>query len=236
MLKGEIMAIYAIGDLHLSFSSNKPMDIFGDHWTEHASKIKQSWCENVKESDVVLIPGDISWALTLEDAKEDLDFIRTLPGRKIMIRGNHDYWWSTLSKMKSMYDDLDFIQNNYIGLDDYAICGTRGWVSPNDSKFTDHDLKIYTRELHRLKLSLESAVKDGYNQCIVMLHYPPTNDKKEESKIQTLLEEYPVKIVVYGHLHTKHCWHLGLQGEKNGIDYHLVASDYLNFEIKEIKP
>lgn len=229
------MAIYAIADLHLSFSTDKPMDIFGDQWTDHAEKIKTHWLEKVNSEDTVLIPGDISWALTLEEAKIDLEWLHHLPGKKILIRGNHDYWWSTLKKMKSLYDDIDFVHNSYSVAEGYAICGTRGWVIPNDSSFTEQDAKIYKREIHRMKLSLETAVKDGYTQCIVMLHYPPTNDKKEMSEMQELLSNYPVKHVVYGHLHTKHCWRLSLNGTHDDIEYHMVSSDYLNFDLKDLK-
>lgn len=228
------MAIYSIGDLHLSFSTDKPMDIFGDLWADHAEKIRANWLKKVKAEDTVLLPGDTSWALTLEEAKVDLAWLHDLPGKKILIRGNHDYWWSTLNKMKNLFEDIDFVHNSYTPAQGYAICGSRGWITPNDSSFTDHDSKIYKRELNRMKLSLESAVKDGYNQCIVMLHYPPTNDKKEVSEMQALLAEYPVKHVVYGHLHTKHCWHLSLDGYHDGICYHMVSSDYLNFDLKAL--
>jgi len=229
------MAIYAIGDLHLSFSTDKPMDVFGDLWENHADKIKDAWLERVKAEDTVLLVGDTSWALSLEDAKVDLAWIHDLPGQKILIRGNHDYWWATINKMKDMFDDIAFIHNNFVGLDDYAICGSRGWVTPNDSNFTAHDEKIYKRELHRMKLSLDAAVKAGHDRIIVMLHYPPTNDKKEWSDMQALLEGYPVKHVVYGHLHTKYCWQLSLEGKHGPIDYHMVACDYLNFILKKIE-
>lgn len=228
------MTIYAIGDLHLSFSVNKPMDVFGERWTDYTDKIKAAWLEHIQEDDIVLLPGDTSWGINLEEAKEDFIWLDALPGRKILCRGNHDYWWSTLAKMTPLYESISFIHNSYIAIEDWAICGSRGWISPNDASFTEQDEKIYQRELNRLELSLSKAQKDGYDQLIVMLHYPPTNDKKEYSEIQALLECFPVKHVVYGHLHTKYCWHLSLQGPVNAIEYHMVSSDCLNFVPKRI--
>lgn len=228
------MAIYAIGDLHLSISVDKPMDVFGDRWVDYMNKIKSNWLEFIREEDTVLIPGDTCWAISLEEAKEDLAWLDALPGKKIISRGNHDYWWETLRKMNPLFESISFIHNSFIPIEDYAICGTRGWISPNDASFSEQDEKIYEREQHRLKLSLEQAIKAGYDKIIVMLHYPPTNDRKEYSKIQMILENHQVKQVVYGHLHTKHCWHLSLNGLVNDISYHLVASDYLNFVPKKI--
>lgn len=228
------MAIYAIGDLHLSISVDKPMDVFGDRWVDYMTKIKVNWLKTIKEDDTVLIPGDTCWAISLTEAKEDLAWLDALPGKKIISRGNHDYWWETLKKMTPLFKSISFIHNNFIEVDGYAICGTRGWISPNDSNFTGQDEKLYEREQHRLKLSLDQAIKFSYDQIIVMLHYPPTNDRKDYSKMQMILENHHVAHVVYGHLHTKHCWHLSLNGEVNGIDYHLVSSDYLNFVPKKI--
>lgn len=226
--------IYAIGDLHLSISVDKPMDVFGDNWTDYMTKIKEAWLELITEEDTVLIPGDTCWAISLEQAKEDLAWIDALPGRKIITRGNHDYWWETLTKMNPMFDSITFLHNTYTPVDDLAICGSRGWISPNDDSFTEKDDKIYKRECHRLKLSLDKALADGYKKILVMLHYPPTNDKKEASPIQKILEDYQVLDVVYGHLHTKYCWNLSLQGQVNNVRYHLVSSDYLRFIPKRI--
>lgn len=228
------MALYAIGDLHLSFSVNKPMDIFGDIWQDYENKIKQNWLELVKEEDVVLIPGDISWASKLEEAKVDLEWIDQLPGKKMMIRGNHDYWWGTLAKMNPLFESISFIQNNYLTYKDTAICGTRGWLSPNEIKFDDKDQKIYKRELGRLRLSLESAKKDGYEDIVVMIHFPPTNDKWETSGFTQLFEEFKVRKVVYGHLHTVESFKVGLQGIYNGTEYVLTSCDYLEFVPKKV--
>jgi len=228
------VAIFAIGDLHLSGYSNKPMDIFGEHWTEHDKKIMESWQKNVKDEDAVLIPGDISWAMTLEDAKIDLNWIADLPGQKYLIRGNHDYWWGSLTKLNSLFDSMHFIQNNFFTYNQYAICGTRGWNCPNHYKFTEHDGKIFTREVNRLELSLKAAKEKGYEDIIVMLHYPPTNDKLEPSLFTEMLEKYKVKQVVYGHLHGETSYDAGLKGEYNGVYYNLVSCDYAGFHMVRI--
>ena len=229
------MSLFAIGDLHLSFAREKPMDIFGDNWKDHAKKVEKYWRESITLEDTVLIPGDISWALELEDAKPDLDFLNELPGKKIFISGNHDYWWCSTSKVQSRYPEMKFLRNEHTFYEDYAICGSRGWVCPNDSHFTEHDRKIYNREQIRLKLSLESALRRGANKIILMMHYPPTNDKKEVSGFQEVFENYPIETVVYGHLHGSASFGAGLQGKVNGIEYHLVSSDYLDFHPKKIR-
>lgn len=223
------MALFVIGDLHLSLSCDKPMNVFGQQWQDHHKKIEASWKNNISSEDTVLIPGDISWAMTLEEAKVDLDWIDQLPGRKILLKGNHDYWWGSINKLNSLYQGMDFMQNNYFLYEDMAICGTRGWVCPNDNKFTEHDKKIYDRELNRLKLSLDQAVKNNHDSIIVMTHYPPTNDKKEPSDFTNLYEFYGVKRVFYGHLHGKESFEIGLKGMINGVEYSLVSSDYLDF-------
>ncbi len=227
------MALFAIGDLHLSFSTDKPMDIFGSNWNNYEAKIKENWIKNISEEDTILIPGDISWAMRLEQAKVDLDWIHALPGHKILLRGNHDYWWSSLSKMQNLYDDLDFLQNNYYEyVSDgkvYAICGTRGWLSPNQNKFDNDDQRIYDRELLRLQLSLDAAKKAGYTNYIVMTHYPPTNDTQEASGFIEIYEAYGVEKVLYGHLHTLASFGSGLKGVYNDVDYALTSCDYLEF-------
>ncbi len=224
------MALFAIADLHLSFSTDKPMDIFGDHWANYEEKIKESWMANIGQEDTVLIPGDISWAIRMDQAKADLDWIHDLPGHKILLRGNHDYWWTSLTKMQPLYPDIDFLQNNFYTYKDYAICGTRGWMSPNPTKFDDQDEKIHARELIRLKLSLDQAKKAGHDKIIVMTHYPPTNDRLDHSAFMDVYEEYGVERVIYGHLHTKSSFKTGLQGLVNGVLYQLTSCDFLGFE------
>ncbi|MCT4604827.1 MAG: metallophosphoesterase [Marinisporobacter sp.] len=228
------MGIYAIGDLHLSLGVDKPMDIFGEQWINHHEKIRQNWLEIIKDHDLVLIPGDTSWAMNMKDAMIDLEWIQTLPGQKIFIRGNHDYWWSAVTKMNKLFENMNFLQNNYYTYEKYAICGTRGWICPNDYKFTDHDEKIYEREVHRLRLSIDGAIKDGYSDLLVMTHYPPTNDRLEPSEFTKIYEEYGVKKVIYGHLHGKDSFEGGLQGERNDVLYYLTSCDALDFKPSKI--
>ena len=223
------MALYGIADLHLSFEADKPMNIFGENWADHEEKIKENWLKKIKDKDTVLIPGDISWAMKLQEAMTDLRWINSLPGRKILLRGNHDYWWSSISKMNNLFDNMFFLQNNYYMYKDYALCGTRGWTCPNDVKFDDHDKKIYDREIHRLRLSLESAKKDGFKKYIVMTHYPPTNEKFEKSGFVDIYEEYKVERVIYGHLHGKDSFKMGLKGIYNNVEYILLSCDFVNF-------
>ena len=195
------MGLYAIGDLHFSTENPKPMNIFGDNWDNHEKKIVDNWSETVKDDDTVLVLGDTSWAMNLNEAKSDLDIIESLPGKKIFIKGNHDYWWSSLSKINAVYesDDMNFIQNGYFTYGDYAICGSRGWLCPNEVKFDSNDMKIYRREVLRLEMSIQSAIQNGCNNIIVITHYPPTNDQLEESEFTKLYEKYNVTKVIYGH-------------------------------------
>ncbi len=226
------MKIYAIGDLHLSSNSNKPMDIFG--WHDHKDKIFEDWKSKVKEEDLVLLAGDTSWALYLDEAKQDLDEIANLPGIKVLIKGNHDYWWSTINKMNKLYDNMFFLHNNVYVFGDYVICGTRGWLCPNETKFTKDDLKIYERESMRFKNSLDKAKEYDGKTIIAMLHYPPTNELYEKSLFTELIIEYNVDKVIYGHLHGSEFFSTGLQGIVNEIEYSLVSCDYLNFKLKEL--
>jgi len=223
------MALFAISDLHLALSGDKPMDVFGEQWYKHEEKIKDNWIGKVKAEDTVLISGDISWSMKMEEGLADLQWIHELPGTKILIRGNHDYWWTSITKLNGLYEDMKFIQNNFFTYEDYAICGTRGWTCPGGEKFTEHDKKIYSREQIRLKLSLDEAKKAGYEKLIVMLHYPATNDKFEDSEITEIIKEYGVEKVIYGHLHG---YSLGkvLKGERDGTEYILTSCDYINFD------
>lgn len=230
------MRLFAIGDLHLSTVSDKPMNIFGDNWKNHDEKIFDDWKKKVRDEDVILIVGDISWATKLSDAKYDLDLISSLPGKKYFIRGNHDYWWSTATALNKLYDEnMVFMNTNFEIYKNYAICGTRGWLCPNDVVFEEKDEAIYNREAHRLKISLESAKKAGYENFIVMLHYPPTNDKFEDSLFMEVLREYKPKHVIYGHLHGEESFSFGIKGYVNGINFHLVSCDFLDFKLKEIE-
>ncbi|WP_066677072.1 metallophosphoesterase [Clostridium septicum] len=227
------MALYAISDLHLAFSTDKPMDIFGEKWYKHDEKIKKNWMDKVKEEDLVLIAGDISWSMKAEESKSDLDFIDSLPGKKIISRGNHDYWWQGITKLNKMYENTKFLQNNFYTYKDYAICGSRAWICPGTDRFTEKDKKIYERELIRLKLSLDSAKNSGYTKFIVMIHYPPTNEKHEDSAFTELFKEYGVDKVIYGHLHGPSLGNV-INGERDGVEYIMTSCDYINFDPKLI--
>lgn len=226
------MALYAISDLHLSFYKDKPMDIFDKVWKNHPFNIKNNWQNIIKNDDTVLIPGDISWAKNLEELKPDMEFIRKLNGKKVFLNGNHDYWWSSVSKMNEIYPEFIFLKNSCYIYNDIAVCGSRGWLCPNDTYFTEHDEKIYKRECMRLERSLKDAAK--YNRIILMMHFPPTNDKKENSDFVDIIKKYNIKDVIYGHLHGKESFNCSLLGVVEGVNYSLVSADYLNFIPKKI--
>lgn len=227
------MCLYAISDLHLALSGDKPMDIFGEQWLNHDEKIKKNWQEKIGTEDTVLIAGDISWSMKMEDGLKEIEWIHNLPGRKIIVKGNHDYWWNSISKLNNLYEDIRFIQNNFFVYEDYAICGTRGWTCPGGDNFSQHDQKIYDREIIRLKLSIENAKKAGYEKYIVMLHYPPVNDKYEESEFIKVIKEYGAQKVIYGHIHGP-ALNKVFEGMRDGIEYIVTSADYLNFNPKKI--
>lgn len=229
------MALYAISDLHLSLSGDKPMDVFSEEWKNHDVRIRENWLKKVKEEDTVLLAGDLSWSMKLQGGKEELDFVAGLPGRKIIIKGNHDYWWGSITKLNSMYDNMDFIQNNFFSYEDYAICGTRGWVIPGSSLFKEEDEKIFRREILRLKMSLDAAKKRGFQKFIVMIHYPPVNETFKDSEFTDIFEEFGVEKVIYGHLHGKSLQRV-MTGERNGVEYILTSCDYIGFDPVLIKP
>ncbi|MBE6013101.1 MAG: serine/threonine protein phosphatase [Lachnospiraceae bacterium] len=223
------MALYAIADLHLGFKHNKTMEIFGDHWIDYHIKIENHWRRLVKEEDTVIISGDVSWAMNMEDAEPDLAFIENLTGKKVIHSGNHDYWWDSTAKLNRAYKSIFFMKNDFYPCEGIALCGTRGWLCPNEKSFTPHDNKIYLRELGRLKISLDKALSAGFKEIIVSLHYPPTNSKKENSGFIDLIKEYDVKKVIYGHLHGSASYGASFRGEVDGVNYSLVSSDYLDF-------
>lgn len=222
------MALYAISDLHLAFDLDKPMDIFGSNWINHEEKIKKNWIELIKSDDTVLIAGDISWAMKETESINDLNWIDELPGKKIISRGNHDYWWGSIKKLNSLYQETKFLQNNFYSYNEYAICGTRGWICRGSDKFTKNDEKIYSRELIRLRLSLEAAKKAGFVKYIVMLHYPPTDETFDDSDFTKIFKEYKVDKVIYGHLHGSSLGRV-LNGVVDEIEYVMTSADYLNF-------
>lgn len=224
------MNLYAIGDLHLSFDERieKPMDIFGPRWKDHYRKLEENWREIVRENDAVIIPGDISWGLRLDEALADLEWVHNLPGKKILTKGNHDLWWMGVGKLNRLHDDMFFLQNTSIETaPGVYVCGSRGWVCPGTEGFSEHDEKIYKRELLRLEFSLKEAQKQNPKAIIAALHYPPTNDKMQGSGFTDLMERYGVKTCIYGHLHGKEAFKNGMQGVFNGVEYRLVSLDYL---------
>ena len=234
------MSIYVIGDLHLSFSANKPMDIFGINWENHAEKIKKNWISKVKENDTVILPGDFSWATYLEETYKDFEFLNNLPGKKILLKGNHDYWWTTVSKMKKFLKEkniknIDFLYNNAFLIEDKIITGTRGWINTWKSQ---ENYKILKRENERLKLSISKGInqfgKD--KEIITFIHYPPfykENLIPEEIDFSKTLKEYNIQKCYYAHLHGESHKDV-IEGKINGIDYKLISSDYLNFDLLQI--
>lgn len=222
------MKVFAIADLHLDGGAGKPMDVFGSHWAFHRERIFDAWQELVSPEDVVLIPGDICWAMYFEDAKADLLSISELNGTKLMIRGNHDYWWSSLTQMRDFLpDNTLLIQNDSVSLGGYTFCGSRGWLLPSDSEFKQSDKKIYERELIRLELSLKSGARSGL-PIICLLHFPPLNVSGEDTGFTELMDKYGVKLCAYGHLHGRSC-EKAFNGEKNGVAYKLCSADSLGF-------
>lgn len=238
------MKIFAIGDLHLSFGEmvEKPMDIFGGQWVGHTEKLYSEWNRLICPEDTVIICGDISWGLKLEEAMADFDWIHALPGRKLLFKGNHDLWWKAIGRLNGLYEDgtMKFIQNSCTIIETdgqsgkVAVCGTRGWICPGTEGFSDHDRKIYDREAARLKMSLEDAKKTGADTIVGVLHFPPTNDKQQKSAFTDLMTQYGVKTCVYGHLHGKEAFKNGMKGIYNGVEYKLVSLDYLEGRPVEI--
>ena len=224
------MAVFAIGDLHLPGGDNKPMDVFGAHWEGHFQRIQADWRGKVGEEDIVLIPGDISWAMQIKDALPDLQAIGGLPGKKVLLRGNHDYWWCGITKLREMLPSgMYAVQNDALQLGGVTICGTRGWTLPSAGG-PPEDEKIYARELQRMEMSLERARALGGERLIVMCHYPPLGEGGAATRLSRLLEAYRPDDVVYGHLHG-----LSLRGAVTGvvgdIRYHCVSCDGLGFRV-----
>ena len=231
--------LFAIADLHLSFSQEKPMGIFGDNWENHQEKLESNWKSAVSDEDIVFIPGDISWALKYEDALHDLEWIHNLTGTKVFLRGNHDLWWNSVSKLRELWPaDMKFIQNDCLEFQgtEYSmvLCGTRGWVTPQDKYYiAKNDEKIFNREVIRLRMSLEKAIETGTKNIVLGLHYPPTGGGKK-SEFTKLIEEYGIKTIIYGHLHGLEAYKKGIKGQIGNAEYHLVSADYLDFSPKLI--
>lgn len=223
------MALYAIGDLHLSFGADKSMDVFGGAWVGYLDKLREG-LSVIQPEDTIVLLGDLSWALDLDGAREDFAWIHQIPGRKIILKGNHDYWWSTAAKFNKFcqlngFSDLWILNNNHYEYDGYAICGTRGWFF-EEERGDAHDAKVFNRELIRLEASLKSA---GEKPKLVFLHYPPRYKGYTCDEILSLLNQYDVRQCFYGHLHgASHG--LAMEGQWDGITYRLLSADRLNFQ------
>ncbi len=228
------MSIYAISDLHLALSIDKPMDIFGARWANYMNKLEENWRSTVGEEDHVIVPGDISWATYLDQAYEDFRFIDRLPGKKIISKGNHDYWWTTKNKLdkfiiKNEFTSISFMQNNSYTIEDTAVCGTRGWNMPGEEGFNAEDTKIYQRELQRLELSLKDARVPEGGKLIAAMHFPIFNSKGVFSDFLDIMQKYNVQLCIYGHLHGA-AHRNAVEGMLNGIEFRLVAADYIGFK------
>ena len=234
------MAIYGIADLHLSFIEDKPMDIFGDNWENHAEKIKENWIKQVKEEDFVILPGDFSWAMYLNDAKLDFEYLNSLPGTKILLKGNHDYWWTTLTKMNEFikeneFNNIYFLYNNSYLIENKIIVGTRGWNILDE----ENDMKMIKRENARLELSIQDGLKKygEDKEIIALMHYPPINKnlilRKEENEFIKTLKKYNINKCYYGHLHGP-SHKDAIEGIIEGIDFKLISADYLDFKLVKI--
>ncbi len=233
------MSLFAIGDLHLSFGEgvDKPMDIYGGPWIRHTDRLQEQWEDLIGEDDVVLLPGDISWGMHLREAIADLLWIAGLPGKKVILKGNHDLWWTSLAKLNGIHESLFFLHNNCFEGPDYVIGGSRGWLCPGAKDFDESaDRKIYERELIRLDLSLsharraqERAESQGVaKQLIGALHFPPTNERKQPSGFTDAFEKGGAMRVIYAHLHGASAYANGLSGTHRGVEYTLCSFDRLN--------
>ena len=229
------MAIFTIGDLHLSFGESKPMDIFGENWTNHEEKIKQDWMSKVKEEDTVVHVGDFSWAMHLKDTIKDFEFLDSLSGKKILLKGNHEYWWTTVTNMKNFlkennFKNINFLQNNSYEIEDKVICGTRGWTLLDET--TENSKKMIAREAQRLELSIQ----DGLNKnkgIIVFMHYPPITKQNLNTEFMKILKKYDIKKCYYAHLHSKSIED-AVEGVVQGIEFKLVSADALDFKLLKI--
>lgn len=229
--------VFAIADLHLEGSQDKPMGIFGEHWDNHWEKIKQSWIENISDEDIIIISGDISWAMSLDDARTDIEELAQLPGHQIFIKGNHDYWWSSYTKVSNILSEKQhIIQNTAVKINDIIIAGSRGWQCPNSQEYKEKDEKIYKREAIRLELSLDEAAKltDDKSTLIVAMHFPPFAQDKESTLFTELIEKHSPACVIFGHIHSINMAKK-YEGQFNGIEYIMTACDYVDFTPLRIK-
>lgn len=228
------MKVYAISDLHLSTACDKPMNIFGGAWENYMRQIEEDWQNRVTDEDIVLVGGDISWAMTLSDALPDLNLIASFRGKKVFVKGNHDYWWSSISKLRENLPSGAYaLQNDAVRLGDVIICGSRGWTVPEGATASEHDAKLLSREILRMEMSLQAAAKLGDTAPVVLMHFPPFNVKRHSSGFTELFEKYGVQNVVYGHLHGS-LSRADLTVEKNGIRYYLTSCDLVSNRLVRI--
>jgi predicted phosphohydrolase len=230
------MKVFAISDLHLSINNPKPMDIFGPVWDGYLETIEQDWKEKVSQDDIVLIPGDISWAMRLAEAEADLNLLCGFEGNKFIIKGNHDYWWGSIGEVrKRLTNNTNAIQNDAFKVGNYIICGSRGWIIPDNGIREPQDEKIYKRELIRMELSLKTmdTLRTNGEKVVVMTHFPPFNSRVEDSEMVELFKKYNVDAVVYGHLHSYYKKQKKVL-EKDGIKYYLTSCDLVGNRLVEI--
>lgn len=230
------MAIYVIADLHLSFSQDKPMSIFGENWEGHSEKIKNNWISKVKPEDTVVLPGDFSWAMYLQDTYKDFEYLNSLPGKKLLLKGNHDYWWTTVTNMRNFLEEnklknIDFIYNNSYLVENKILTGTRGWNLLD----TENSSKMIKRESIRLQLAIEDGIKKygDDKEIIVFMHYPPISNTNKKSEFLKILKQYDIKRCYYGHLHGK-SHQDAVEGIVDGIEFKLISADYLNFDVIKV--
>ena len=230
------MAIYVIADLHLSFSQDKPMSIFGENWEGHSEKIKNNWISKVKPEDTVVLPGDFSWSMYLQDTYKDFEYLNSLPGKKLLLKGNHDYWWTTVTNMRNFLEEnklknIDFIYNNSYLVENKILTGTRGWNLLD----TENSSKMIKRESIRLQLAIEDGIKKygDDKEIIVFMHYPPISNTNKKSEFLKILKQYDIKRCYYGHLHGR-SHQDAIEGIVDGIEFKLISADYLNFDVIKV--
>ena len=230
------MKVFAISDLHLSGVKEKPMNIFGEVWEGHFEKISADWRAKVTDEDIVLIGGDTSWGMKLEEGMFDVARLAGLPGRKVFIRGNHDYWWSAITRVRTLAPDdtFFFLQNDCVKFENVIIAGSRGWMCPGSADYTEHDEKLYLREAERFRLAFSEVgkVREEGDTLIALIHYPPMGIRKEETLFTRLFDENKVNKVVFGHLHG--AGFFPLRCERGNIEYYLTSCDKVNFRLVQI--
>ena len=228
------MALYALGDLHLSLNSNKSMEIFGDGWQDYVLRLKEAFSA-LRPEDVTVLCGDLSWGMSLAQAREDFAFLDALPGKKLLMKGNHDYWWTTRAKMESFLeenglDSLSILHNNAVSVEGLSLCGSRGWMFEQGQ---EHDKKIINRESGRIRASLQDAQRFGEQEKVLFLHYPPVFMQDSIPEFFEVMNQYGVRRCYYGHIHSQGC-RFAFQGEWCGVQLEMVSADYLRFMPKKI--